>query len=95
MGASSFESSGKGKSAKEVFDRLVSQSQYESGHSYSGEIGMKRDFQMCTLPQGMSVRDFINKCFDDESHFCQDKWGPAACVKVGEDTYVFFGYASS
>lgn len=24
-----------------------------------------------------------------------DKWGPAACVKVGEEDYYFFGWASS
>ena len=95
MGASSFSNSGKGKTAQEVFTRLVEDSRYESGHSYSGEIGMKSSFKMVTLPEGMTIDDFVDKCFEDDSHFSQDKWGPAACVKVADGHWLFFGWASS
>jgi len=95
MGASNFSNGGKGKTAQEVFTRLVDDSRHEFGHSYSGEIGMKSSFKMVTVPEGMTVDDFIDQCFEDENHICQDKYGPAACVKVSEGHWIFFGYASS
>lgn len=55
MGAQDFHDTGFGKTAQEVFDRLVRESQWRSGHEYSGEIGMKSSFKVIELPKGLTV----------------------------------------
>lgn len=95
MGASSFRARAKGKTAEEAFRNAVADAGYESGHGgYSGTIAEKHDFILYPLPQGMTPRDLANKMLEDETSDIYEKWGPAGCVKSGEDEWLFFGYAS-
>lgn len=56
MGAASFSKVLVGKDLAKEFRAAVEQSQYEYGHSYSGEIGMKDGFvNVGPLPSRMSV----------------------------------------
>lgn len=95
MGASTFVNSGKGETATKVFKSLVDQDRYENGHCYSGGIGMKHTFREVTLPKGANVHEFIQQLLDDDSHWVSDKDGPAGCIKVKDNEWVFFGWASS
>lgn len=85
-------------SAKEAFDRLVDDSRYESGHSYSGEIGMKHDFvHIATVDTDEQAYDLADKLISEADPRIDDKHGPAGCITVrnGDIHYLFFGWASS
>jgi hypothetical protein len=101
MGACSFITTSYGKTAREAFDSATEQSRYESGHSYSGEIGMKNGFKMFVFDskKHASVNQLIDDLIMNE---VSDKWGPAGCIDLGSaedekglNKYVFFGFASS
>lgn len=97
MGACEFITRAKGKTAREAFDEAVSEAKYEYGHrGYTGTIAEKHSFKVIRRPEGELVRTFVSACLRDETHFCQDKWGAAACIQ-GEapDEWIFFGCASS
>lgn len=103
MGASEFEVRTSGKTPDEAFRRAVEDAQYESGHGgYTGTIAEKSSFKLVTPKAGDSPLDCVRRCVDDDNHWSQDKWGPAACVRLGENEhapgesfYAFFGWASS
>lgn len=97
MGAMDFTTRADGKTAKEAFKSAVDDACWEYGHGgYTGTIAEKAGFEMVEPINGESVRDCIERCMNDDDHFCQDKWGPAACVKSDkEDEWIFFGWASS
>jgi hypothetical protein len=103
MGASEFTVRSKGKTAMEAFQSAVEEARYEDGNGgYTGTIAEKDGFKVVSVPDGVDPIKHVEDCMDDDDHFCQDKWGPAACVLVGIDakdtslnTYCFFGWASS
>lgn len=102
MGASEFTSSATGKTAQEAFGKAIDEARYESGHGgYTGTIAEKSGFRMVVPKEGEDPGDCIDRCFRDESHFFQDKWGPAGCIDAGEGKepgtrkFLFFGWASS
>jgi len=103
MGADQFQNKARGKTAKEAFKSATEEARYESGHGgYSGTIAEKHEFKMVTPNAGETPAACIERCMDDDGHWVQDKWGPAACVDLGPDkkdptqnVYCFFGWASS
>lgn len=103
MGAEQFCTRASGKNAQEAFKNAVENARYEYGHrGYTGTIAEKSSFKMVTPNPAEAPKDCVDRCLDDDNHFCQDKGGPAACVeigpnqkKAGENTYCFFGWASS
>ena len=98
MGASQFIETAHGEDAQQAFRIAVEDAQYESGHGgYTGTIAEKDGygFRMVELPRDKDAREYVDELFDDEGHFCQDKWGPAACIQVGPTEFIFFGWASS
>ena len=38
---------------------------------------------------------FISDLFEEGDERIDSKWGPAGCIKLNEDTWIFFGYAST
>lgn len=103
MGANTFVNSVKRSKdvtdAKTAFKLEVERSQYESGRSYSGEIGMKREFKRVshsckTLGEAY---DHAEDLMDKRDDLYGDKWGPAFMLEVeGPDGgWVFFGWAPS
>ena len=74
MGASEYMNIAQGKTAKEAFDKLVAQAQWEHGHGgYSGTIAEKQSFVEFTRPKGMrratvieAVRDLAKIHYDDD-----------------------------
>ena len=99
MGAELFAVKARGKTAQEAFNNAVQEARYDFGHAgYSGTIAEKDSFEMANVPVGMSPKEYVDNFFKDSSDSpFDDKWGPAGCVKdpYAEDTYVFFGWASS
>ena len=105
MGACDFQKRAKGKTAEEAFRAAVDSAAWEHGHGgYTGTIAEKHEFQMMTVPAGMTAQQYINglieDCCNDTSKFpgfnpFEDKWGPAGCIKLAEGEWVFFGLASS
>ena len=97
MGAQQFDTESYGKTAQEAFDNAVKQAQYDYGHSgYSGTIAEKNSFIVLgEFDNGKDAGEFMEKEFDREGSAVDSEWGPAGCVKIGKDTYAFFGWASS
>ena len=77
---------------------------------YTGTIAEKSEFSVVKVPAGVDAENFIAAVLsvetDDETmkgceaelsrarEIADDKWGPVACVRTGEDSFVFFGRAS-
>ncbi len=103
MGASEFSVKVSAKTARAAFDLAVGNARHEDGHGgYTGTIAEKHEFKMVTPNAGESPTDCGERCMSDDDHFCQDKWGAAACIdcgpnpkKSGEHVFIFFGWASS
>lgn len=96
MGACDFYTKAKGKTAQEAFNSATEQARWESGNGgYTGTIAEKHSFKMVTKPTDMTIDQFTEKCFDTPGHVANDKWGPAACLDLGNGEYLFFGLASS
>lgn len=96
MGASDFMVTARGSTAREAFEYAVRRALYEHGHGgYTGSIAEKYDFVMFDVPEGQAPRDYANKLIADSKSVIDDKWGPAGCVKLSEEEFLFFGWASS
>lgn len=107
MGAETFVTFSEGDTAEKAFFNAVQQAQYDHGHAgYTGTIAEKYEFKLVDAPENVAdmnhreVEDHIMSLFrfdnePGERPFWDDKWGPAAGMKVGERDYYFFGWASS
>jgi len=108
MGGSDFYNIGFGPTAKIAFDDLVSQAQYDHGHSgYSGTIAEKHSFTMIPLPEHKNPMDLAEELIRNSDDRVDDKWGPAGCIEMpltdkdkkdhpgGLKKFLFFGWASS
>jgi hypothetical protein len=95
MGGCTFTDCNPGKTAKEAFDAAVSDAQYECGHGgYTGTIAEKTSFTEIELPKGREAYEYAEELIDNDDPRVSDKWGPAGCLKYGDDSYLFFGWAS-
>jgi hypothetical protein len=98
MGAQIFSTQAPGKTAQEAFNNAVREAQHEYGHSgYTGSIAEKDSFVMIKdpIPGDMSVSEYAYKLVMDQDPRIDDKWGPAGCIHLGGNNWLFFGIASS
>jgi hypothetical protein len=96
MGAEVFVHEANGENAQEAFRNARNQAGYDHGHSgYSGTIVEKDDFVMIDCPEGVDPEEYADTLIDNDDERIDDKWGPAGCIKVNENSYLFFGWASS
>jgi len=96
MGASDFTVKAKGTNALMAFEIAVEEARYEYGHGgYSGSVAEKGEFKMVGIKPSETPDQAVDRCMSDDDHFCQEKWGPAGCVSVGNGEFIFFGWASS
>jgi hypothetical protein len=94
MGACTFSTVAKGKTAKEAFASAVEQARYDHGHAgYTGTIAEKRSFVVLAVPKGQDPVEYALS--DAALALVDDKWGPAGCVALGNGEWMFFGWASS
>lgn len=95
MGACTFQSTATGKTAKDAFTKAREQALYDHGHGgYTGTIAEKPGFRMVAEGVDPDPAATMKRCLDDEHHWCQDKWGDAACLQIGPEKWLFFGWAS-
>jgi hypothetical protein len=95
MGACTFGTTAKGKTAEEAFTTARKEAQYESGHGgYTGTIAEKTNFTMIECPAGMDPYEFAHGLIDKGDRRVDDKWGPAGCIKIKDGEFYFFGWAS-
>lgn len=96
MGAEVFMQVGKGATAQEAFDAAVKEACYEYGHGgYTGSIAEKTNFTLIEKSAILGPYEQADKLIDDGDERIDDKWGPAGCIPLGNDEYLFFGWASS
>lgn len=101
MGAQTFCQVASGKTAQEAFRSAVDSAEYAYGHAgYTGTIAEKDDF--ITLPVSperlAEIKADWRLEYSDEDPLWQkvnEKWGPAGCVQLDKDLFLFFGWASS
>src|SRR5271154_4940509 len=98
MGANTFGTKDSGKTAQEAFTNAVADAQWEHCHGgYTGTIAEKHSFVVIPVPKGKDPRTFAESLMDasaDDPRI-SDKWGPAGCVRLSENEWYFFGWASS
>lgn len=96
MGACTFRKIAIGKTAKEAFGNAVDDARYEHGHGgYTGTIAEKHSFTMITCPADVEPAAYADQLIENGDRRIEDKWGPAGCIKLDGDRYLFFGWASS
>jgi hypothetical protein len=104
MGAYTFTTKAKGKTAREAFDAAVRQAEWDHGHAgYTGTIAEKSEFVLIPIPDDAEPWDFVEGLMEADDPRIRDKWGPAGCVLLSkrssglsdEDEWLFFGWASS
>lgn len=96
MGAESFFHRARGATAKEAFRNAVNQAAYNHGHSgYTGTIAEKSSFVMIAVPSGENPLGYAQELVYDGDPRVDNKWGPAGCIALGKDEFLFFGWASS
>ena len=95
MGATTFRTTARGPTAKQAFQTAREEAQYDYGHrGYTGTIAEKTAFTMIPLPPGKELDEFINDLINDCDPRIDDKWGPAGCIDLGDEEFLFFGWAS-
>ena len=86
---------GRGKTAKDAFASLREEALHEHGHGgYSGTIAEKRSFVMIECPIGVAPCDLADQLIENDDKRIVEKFGPAGCIRTGEGTWFFFGWAS-
>ena len=106
MGADTFMVHASGTNAQRAFLAAKEDAYYEFGHGgYSGTIAEKDSIVTIPLPESIDINDkenfeqavidYAESLIDDEDRRIDDKWGPAGCIPMGDDRYLFFGWASS
>ena len=95
MGASEFEVTITATTAKEAFRLAVEDARYEHGNGgYTGTIAEKDSFLLIDTA-GKDPKAVIQMMVEKGDRRYFDKWGPALCVRLDKNTFLFFGMASS
>ena len=96
MGACDFMVESNGDGPQKAFNNAVDDALYDYGHNgYTGSIAEKSSFVMIDLPKGEDPFAYARDLIDNSDDRIDDKWGPAGCIHVKDNTYLFFGWASS
>ena len=102
MGACAFQNFGSGETAERAFWNVVDEAQCRHGHGYTGTIAEKYEFVMIPLvvPDDLNearrlASQHAEKLIAEDDPRIDDKWGPAGCIALGHNHYLFFGWASS
>lgn len=96
MGADTFQTKAKGKTAEAAFRAAIADAHYEYGHrGYSGTIAEKTEFVMIEVPEGKAPEEYAEDLVAESDGRIDDKWGPAGCIKLDDEQWLFFGWASS
>lgn len=96
MGAVAFQAIERGATPEVAFRIAVDSAQgYYGSGGYTGTIAEKSTFVMVTPPEGFTPVQYADQMIELDDERINDKWGPAGCIEIGYQTYLFFGWASS
>ena len=98
MGAHTFFTRVNGDDAKSAFSDAVEDAQYHYGQGgYTGTIAEKTSFTRIPDDEvgDTDPAEYASQLIDEQDSRIDSKWGPAGCIHVEEDTYLFFGWASA
>lgn len=96
MGATTFMTRSEGSTVKEAFNLAIMLAREDHGNDgYTGTIAEKQSFVMISAPEGIDPFVYANKLLDEDDPRVYEKWGPAGCIRLSQDEYLFFGWASS
>jgi len=98
MGAHTFFTRANGEDAKSAFSDAVEDAQYHHGQGrYTGTIAEKTSFTRIPDDEvgDTDPAEYASQLIDEQDSRIDSKWGPAGCIHVEEDTYLFFGWASA
>jgi hypothetical protein len=98
MGAHTFYTRARGPDAESAFRNAVEEAQYHHGHGgYTGTIAEKNSFTK--IPDNevgdAESQEYANQLIDEQDPRIDSKWGPAGCIHIEDDVYLFFGWASA
>lgn len=95
MGAATFIQAASGKTAAEARINATNDAAWEHGHrGYTGTMAEKDSHVMIPLPAGADPYAYAQQLIDEDDPRISDKWGPAGCIHLGGENYLFFGWAS-
>jgi len=96
MGATTFMTRSVGSSAKEAFKKAVTAAREDHGDDgYTGTIAEKESFVMIDVPSDVEPHAYAEELLDEFVARVYEKWGPAGCIRLSQDQFLFFGWASS
>ena len=105
MGAEVFYTYAEGDTPTKAFQAAQNEATYESGHGgYTGTIAEKNGYITIQIPEDFRpdmkkdstrVSAYADELINNDDERISDKWGPAGCIAVGSNSYLFFGWASS
>ena len=98
MGAHTFFTRASGEDVESAFRSAVEEARYHHGHGgYTGTIAEKNSF--IRIPDDevgdCEPREYANHLINNQDSRIDSKWGPAGCIHVEDDVYLFFGWASA
>lgn len=95
MGTSSFVVRSKGSNADEAFREAVREAKHALGsRGYTGSIAEKYSFVVLPTPGDVDPEEYATRLLEREDPRVSEKWGPAGCLRVGAEEFLFFGCAS-
>lgn len=95
MGATRFTQTAKGATAQEAFNNAYMDAIKMYGtEPYSGSIKEKATFIEIDVPSGTDPVEYASSLLREGDSRINDKWGDAGCVKLEDNNYYFFGWAS-
>lgn len=98
MGAQTFFHEMGGDTAGDAFEAAVKQAQWDYGHSgYTGSIAEKPSYVIVTESNCDSEDEAMElawELIDNDDTRINDKWGPAGCIPLPDNRFLFFGWAS-
>ena len=98
MGAETFTHIATGGTVQDAFTNARYEAAWDYGHAgYTGTIAEKDSFVV--IPDAPSnpkeAEAFAYKMIADDDDLISDKWGSAGAIALGNNTWLFFGWASS
>ncbi|MFQ3293043.1 MAG: hypothetical protein ACI9EZ_001740 [Halobacteriales archaeon] len=98
MGAHTFFTRANGEDAQSAFRTAVEDAKYHHGHGgYTGTIAEKTSFTKIPDDEvgDADPTEYASQLIDEQGTRIDSKWGPAGCIHVEDDVYLFFGWASA
>jgi hypothetical protein len=98
MGAQTFYTRARGTDAESAFRNAVEEAQYYHGNAgRTGTIAEKNSFTKIPDDEvgDAEPREYANQLIDEQDHRIRSKRGPAGCIHVEDDVYLFFGWANT